>query len=433
MANDDDRRRPRSEGRAARGARPARARRGALVRLRERIGRDRRAYAQSLVALVINSSTSLVAGLVLGAITGTLEDVPGLLVMIPAAIGLRGNIFSAFGNRLSTASHLGTLRFTSNPRSLLGQNVIATLVLTAGLSFAFAVMAKVVAAGLGLADTAPLLDLVVVAVVGGLLASLVVLVATVGLAVGANRYEWDLDNLVAPVVSTLGDVLTLPALWLAATVALGHGGVTDAVGVVLVVISVVGVAWSLRSGLSTLVEVVRQSLPVLLAAGALSTLAGVVIEKQLDALVALPVLLVVFPAFTSSAGALGGVLASRMATNLHTGLVEPTTVPTRQARDDLISVLLLAVPIYLFNAMGGWGLGEGLGLAGPDLPALVLAVLGAGVLAVGFVSAVAYYGTILSFRTRIDPDTVGIPVVTSSVDFVGALLFVIALTVVGIL
>ena len=432
MATTEDRRRPRAERRGGSGPRQPRARRGALVRLRERVARDRPAYVQSLVALVINSSTSLVAGLVLGAITGTLEEVPGLLVMIPAAIGLRGNIFSAFGNRLSTASHLGTLRFTTSPRSLLGQNVIATLVLTFGLSAAFAAMAKLVAAGLGLDDTAPFLDLVVVSVLGGLLSSLVVLVASVALAVGASRYEWDLDNLVAPVVSTLGDVLTLPALWLA-TFALGHGGVTDGVGVALLVVSIVATAWALRSGLATLVEVVAQSLPVLLAAGALSTLAGVVIEKQLEALVALPVLLIVFPAFTSSAGALGGVLASRTATNLHTGMIEPTPVPTRQARDDLISVLLLAVPIYLFNAVGGWGLGELTGQAAPSVLALVGAVLGAGVLAVGFVSAVAYYGTIVSFRTRIDPDTVGIPVVTSSVDFVGALLFVTALTLTGVL
>lgn len=432
MATAEDRTRPRAERRGGRGPRRARARRGALVRLRERVGRDRRAYAQSLVALVINSSTSLVAGLVLGAITGTLEEIPGLLVMIPAAIGLRGNIFSAFGNRLSTASHLGTLRFTTNPRSLLGQNVIATLVLTLALSSAFAVLAKLVAAGLGLDDTAPFLDLVVVSVLGGLLSSLVVLVASVALAVGANRFEWDLDNLVAPVVSTLGDVLTLPALWLAAF-AVGHGTGTDATAVVLLVASAVATAWALRSGLPDLVEIIRQSLPVLLAAGALSTLAGVVIEKQLEALVALPVLLVVFPAFTSSAGALGGVLASRTATNLHTGLVEPTRVPTRQARDDLISVLLLAVPIYLFNALGGWGLGAATGQAAPSVLPLVAAVLGAGVLAVGFVALVAYYGTVVSFRTRIDPDTVGIPVVTSSVDFVGALLFVTALTLAGVL
>ena len=37
--------------------------------------------------------------------------------------------------------------------------------------------------------------------------------ATLGLTAGAVRYGWDLDDVNAPLVSTLGDVLTLPALF----------------------------------------------------------------------------------------------------------------------------------------------------------------------------------------------------------------------------
>ena len=37
-----------------------------------------------------------------------------------------------------------------------------------------------------------------------------------------------------------------------------------------------------------------------------------------------------------------------------------------------------------------------------------------------FVVVVAYYATVVAFRTGLDPDTYGIPVVSSSVDFVGA-------------
>ena len=76
--------------------------------LRARIGPDAASVRQSFVALALNSSTSLVAGAFLGAITGTLQDYPGLLVLVPAAIGLRGNIFGAFGNRISTTIHTGT-------------------------------------------------------------------------------------------------------------------------------------------------------------------------------------------------------------------------------------------------------------------------------------------------------------------------------------
>ncbi len=75
------------------------------------LGPDAPAARQALVSLVLNSSTSFVAGTVLGSIAGTFERMPGLLVLVPAAIGLRGNIFSSVGTRLSTAIHTGTFRF----------------------------------------------------------------------------------------------------------------------------------------------------------------------------------------------------------------------------------------------------------------------------------------------------------------------------------
>src|SRR5262245_65671533 len=76
-----------------------------LARLGGLLGPDIAAARQSLVALFLNSTTSFVAGAFLGAITGTLAKYPGLLVLVPAAIGLRGNIFGSFGNRLSTSIH----------------------------------------------------------------------------------------------------------------------------------------------------------------------------------------------------------------------------------------------------------------------------------------------------------------------------------------
>ena len=58
--------------------------------LRSLLGPSSDVVRQSLVSLTLNSSTSLVAGAVLGSITDTFERLPGLLVLVPAAIGLRG-------------------------------------------------------------------------------------------------------------------------------------------------------------------------------------------------------------------------------------------------------------------------------------------------------------------------------------------------------
>jgi len=402
-----------------------------VERLRTFLGSTGDVVRQSLVSLTLNSSTSLVAGAVLGSITDTFERLPGLLVMVPAAIGLRGNVFSALGNRLSTAIHLGNFRLSVRRQSLMGQNVAASLVLTLTLSLLLAVVAKTVAVALGVMNTISVLDLAVISVVGGALASVVVLVATVVLAAGSVRYGWDLDNLIAPLVSTLGDVLTLPALFVASLLLDVHllAGILG-VTVVLLAAGVFVVAW--RSGQEVLRRIVRESTPILFAAACLSTMAGITIEKRLSTFATYPALLILFPAFISSAGAIGGILSSRLSTKLHLGLLTPASFPSRDARADGWLVLLLGVPIYLFNAVGAHFVGRLLGQASPGLIQMTAASLVGGMLSVLFVIVVAYYGTIAAVRFGADPDTYGIPLVTSSVDFVGAVALIVVIVALGI-
>ncbi len=400
-------------------------------RLVDLLGPTGDAARQSLVALGFNSCTSFAAGAVLGSITHTFEELPGLLVMVPAAIGLRGNIFGAVGNRISTAIHTGTFRISAKRESVLIQNVLASLSLTFILSLILAVLAKVVAIAFDIPNTISVLDLALISIVGGLIASLVVLAATVVLSVGAVRREWDLDNLVAPTVSTLGDVVTIPALFLA-TKLLGHGSWTTSASWVMVAVTLGVIVTSLRTHLPLFRQILRESMPVLVVALLLSTLAGIAVEKQLALFAALPALLVLQPAFVSSAGALGGILSSRVATNLHLGLVQPEMRPGREARRDALLVLLIGFPVFVFNGVGAHVVGRVLDEASPGLGWMVLASLIGGLIAVLFVIALAYYGTIAAWRMDVDPDTYGIPVVTASVDFVGVLALILTLFALGI-
>lgn len=389
------------------------------------------AVRQSLTALVFNSTTSLVAGAILGSITHTFERMPGLLVMVPAAIGLRGNIFGALGNRISTSIHLGTFSISTRRDTVLGQNILASLSLTYVLSLVLAVLAKFVAVAFGIQNSISVIDLALISIVGGTLASIIVLASTIALSAMSVRQGWDLDNLVAPTMSTLGDVLTVPSLFLA-TFLVGHGLVSQGLGFILVAGAVVLLVLTLRSTLELFTEIVKESLPVLSVAVLLSTLAGIAVEKQLAMFAALPALLILQPAFVSSAGALGGILASRMSTNLHVGLVEPDLRPQGEARRDAILVLVIGFPVFVFNAVGAHFAGVLLHEKSPGLGWMLAASLGGGLLSVLFVIALAYYGTIATWRSNLDPDNYGIPIVTASVDFVGVVALVLVLTVLGI-
>ena len=117
------------------------------ARVRAVLGPDAASVGQGLAALLVSSAGDLLAGLTLGAITHTLQALPGLLVLVPAAIGMRGNIFGALGSRLGTAIHTGTFRLSRRRDTVVGQNILASIALTLSVSLVLAVLAKGVSIG----------------------------------------------------------------------------------------------------------------------------------------------------------------------------------------------------------------------------------------------------------------------------------------------
>ncbi|HVF76196.1 MAG TPA: magnesium transporter [Acidimicrobiales bacterium] len=395
------------------------------------LGPDAAGAVQGLVALLVSSAGDLLAGLTLGAITHTLEALPGLLVLVPAAIGMRGNVFGALGSRLGTSIHAGTFRLSRRRDTVVGQNILASTALTLSISVALAVLAKVVAVGFGLADTISIADFVVISVVGGAMSSAVVLLITLGVAAGAVRFGWDMDTVAAPLVTAAGDVVTLPSLFLA-TYLVGLGPFTPSLAVILVVVCLVALAAALRSGLPVLRRIMRESVPVLLVAGTVDVVAGLTIEKRLESFLAFPALLVLVPPFLEDSGALGGILSSRLSSKLHLGIIEPHAVPQRAARRDVLLIFAFAVPVFFLVALAADLAASVVGLASPGAWRMVAISMLGGMVATCFAVLIAYYGAVATFRLGLDPDNHGIPLVTSSMDLLGAFALIMAIVVVGL-
>lgn len=394
------------------------------------LGPDPRGVRQSLGALCILAVTSVIAGVVLGRSHERLAELPGLLLLVPAAIALPGKIFGALGSRLGTAIHAGTFRLSLRSSSVVGQNVWASLVLTLLLSLVLALLASAMASSLGVENAIGVADYVVISVVGGMLASVFVLLVTLGMATGSVRWGLDPDNVTAPMVTAAGDVLALPALILASYL-VRIDVVTPVIAGAVAVAAVVSLVGALRSKAPQLRTVLRESIPVLVLAGLLSLMAGVMVENRFEVFSQRPVLLVLIPGFLATAGALGGILTNRLSSKLHLGLIGPSLVPHRGARTDVGVTIGLALPVFVIVALVSQGAGSLVDLAGPGVERLLGVALVGGILAVVVVVAVAYYGTIAAVRFGIDPDSAGIPTVTSVLDLVGALTLVFAIQAVG--
>ena len=110
---------------------------------------ETRTLRQGLVALVLSTAAGFVAGLTLAHLTGTLAALPGLLVLIPAAVGMKGTIFGAIGARLGTANAAGLLTIDLRPGGVLRRNVDVAVLTTFSSSLWLAVLARVAARSSG--------------------------------------------------------------------------------------------------------------------------------------------------------------------------------------------------------------------------------------------------------------------------------------------
>jgi len=404
--------------------------RGQLTRLRRALVSDVAGFRQGLAALAVSSFGDLIAGATLGALTGTLDRLPGLLVLVPAAIGMRGNIFGALGSRLGTAIHAGTFSLTRRRDTVVGQNVLASVLLTLVMSTALAVLAKTVATAFGL-ETISIADYVVVSLLGGVLSSIAVLGLTLSIAAQSERRGWDMDNVAAPLITAAGDMVTLPALVVAALL-VERPGVTPSIAAVATALATAGVVAAWRTKLPLLRRIVAESMPVLLVAGLVDIVAGLTIEKRLESFLAFPALLVLIPPFLEDTGALGGIVASRLATKLHLGTVAPRAWPSRLARDDMVLAFVFAVPTFILVALSADLVALVFGLASPGTLLMVQVTLIGGLASTVVAVLVAYYGSVAAYRLGLDPDNHGIPLITSSMDLVGAVSLIITLLAFGV-
>lgn len=182
------------------------------------------AYREALPALVASLVGGLAAGVVLGGMRPELRAVPGLLVLVPALLATRGNVYGSLGARIATALHQGLVE----PRVSAGDERIraaSTAALANGvLASVFAAVVAFFLLRLLAEPVAPLGVLVGIAFVAGLLSGVALTVVVVTVVFAGYRRGRNPDTLVGPVVTTTGDVFGVLFLLVAVRLILLVGG-----------------------------------------------------------------------------------------------------------------------------------------------------------------------------------------------------------------
>ncbi|TMT85349.1 hypothetical protein E2L06_01525 [Haloterrigena sp. H1] len=179
-----------------------------------------RIYRESLPILVVSLAGGIFAGSVLGSegMTEGFERFPGMLLLLPAFLATRGNVYGALGARISSGLHQGMIDPEFSWDRRLVNAVVASFINGIGVSVFIAVLSWGILQVLG-RESARLIELISIMVVSGVLTSTTLIFGLLTLVFASYEYGLDPDNLIGPIVTTLGDFFGVVFLFTALTIA----------------------------------------------------------------------------------------------------------------------------------------------------------------------------------------------------------------------
>jgi mgtE-like transporter len=380
---------------------------------------------ESLFAVLLSLVIVVMAGVLFSSMREALLLLPGLTLLVPGALAMRGNIYASLGARLGTALHTGQLSPQGGNSNILREEVLVVMVQTLMGSLFLAIVGRVTAILLEI-PTVSIVDLAVTAMVGALMAGAIELFVTVQVAMSAHRRGWDPDNVTAPVISAVADLVSIPFLLGAAMLVVWMPGwATMSVFIVLILVMFLLVNIIVRGDHERASSVLAASIPVLLAVLLVVLIPAVMLERMVEELVDNPAILILIPPFVAVAGNLGAILASRLSSAAHLGLITLQGRPDRLVYQNLGVITLLAV--LTFGALGvltHWT-AILIGVPSPGLGTLLTITLVGGLVVTMATSLAAYKVTAYTFVRGDDPDNVVIPIITSTMDALGTALVVL--------
>nr|WP_298521722.1 magnesium transporter [uncultured Methanobrevibacter sp.] len=390
---------------------------------------------EGLIALLICAVGDLIAGIILGKMTFFLETFPGLLVVIPGAIGMRGNIFGSFASRLSTSLHIGLISPEFEFSEDLNNNIFASFVLTLVLSIFLGIVAKIFCILLHY-PSMELIDFILICTIAGIISNLIMLPITMFVSFKSYEHGWDPDNITSPIIAAFGDLFTLPAIIVSIFIlnALDVSIIVKDIVLVIILISVlVSFIHCYRMSDETK-TILKQSTPVLLLCSFLGGSAGGILNSSVETLLTNPSLLTLVPLFSGECGSLISILGARLSSGLHSGLVEPLSRPSGEALHNFGICYMLTIVMFPLIGILAESSSLMFGTIGVGFDKIIPISTLSGLILVTIMVFLVYYVSTVSYNHNLDPDNIVIPISTSITDSISSLILIsVSLIILGML
>ncbi|XP_041349862.1 solute carrier family 41 member 1-like [Gigantopelta aegis] len=388
---------------------------------------------QVFIPYIIAGLGTVGAGLVLDVVQHwkVFMDVKEVFILVPALLGLKGNLEMTLASRLSTQANLGNMDTRSEKLKMIGGN----LALVQAQAIVVGLVASVVAMVMGWIPEGEFnfhhgVLLCASSVFTAAVASFILGLIMVAVILCSRKFNINPDNVATPIAASLGDLITLSLLAAVATLLYNAIGkqvwLAPTVIVVFLVLIPLWVVISIKNRYTN--EVIYSGWFPVLCAVFISSIGGLILDFSVGHY---PGIAVFQPVINGVGGNLVAVQASRISTSLHrqgqpgefahdlgSGYLNPINTFFGKHIDSKAArvLLLLVVPGHLIFMSVIYSMPAGhTTITASFVGVYLLAAL----LQVTILLYIANWMIHVIWRKGDDPDNIAIPYLTALGDLLG--------------
>jgi mgtE-like transporter len=174
-------------------------------------------FREIMTGEFISLTGGIFAGFLLTFATDKLYLVPGLFILFPGFMEMRGNISGSLSARLTSGLHVGVMKYGHERHHIVKGNMIAAILLGILVSLFLGVLAYGISYAFFGVDK---INIIFLSLIASLIANVIEIPMTVLATLWLFKKGHDPNNIMGPYVTTVGDVVSvlalLAAIWVVA-------------------------------------------------------------------------------------------------------------------------------------------------------------------------------------------------------------------------
>ncbi len=165
-------------------------------------------YFETTPILLLTIVVEVIVGYLLGTLERFVAFLPGLLLIVPGLMEMRGNISTSLGQRLGTGIHLGLADWRHPFTKFIRNQLIATYSLNFLVSFSLATISFSFSLIVGL-STISYFGILFIAISTGMISGFIQSFISLFVSLYSHYRGLDPDNVTVPFLAAVGDLLTI--------------------------------------------------------------------------------------------------------------------------------------------------------------------------------------------------------------------------------